>query len=59
MIAVSIVMAIWTALLAWMQLRTEKRRATNHPASADVDDIHGTATVHDTESQHENIVPKV
>jgi len=26
MIAVSIAMAIWTALLVWMQVRTEKRR---------------------------------
>jgi ACS family pantothenate transporter-like MFS transporter len=26
MIAVSIAMAIWTALLVWMHVRTEKRR---------------------------------
>jgi ACS family pantothenate transporter-like MFS transporter len=28
MIAVSIAMAIWTALLVWMHVRTEKRRET-------------------------------
>jgi ACS family pantothenate transporter-like MFS transporter len=27
MIAVSIGMALWTALLVWMQVRTEKKRA--------------------------------
>lgn len=26
MIAVSIAMAVWTSLLVWMQVRTEKRR---------------------------------
>jgi len=29
MIAVSIAMAIWTALLVWMHIRTEKRREAN------------------------------
>ena len=28
MIAVSIAMAIWTALLVWMQIRTQSRRET-------------------------------
>ncbi len=30
MIAISIAMAIWTALLVWMQVRTEKRRVNEH-----------------------------
>ncbi|KAF2177686.1 pantothenate transporter-like protein [Zopfia rhizophila CBS 207.26] len=34
MIAVSIAMAIWTALLVWMQVRTEKRREVESAAVA-------------------------
>jgi MFS transporter, ACS family, pantothenate transporter len=33
MIAVSIAMAIWTALLVYMQVRTEKRRETEATAT--------------------------
>lgn len=34
MIAVSIAMAIWTALLVWMHVRTEKRREAENSATA-------------------------
>jgi ACS family pantothenate transporter-like MFS transporter len=43
MIAVSIAMAIWTALLVWMQVRTEKRRelATTHTTVVGKEQEHG------------------
>jgi ACS family pantothenate transporter-like MFS transporter len=34
MVAVSIAMAVWTALLVFMHVRTEKRREVEHTSTA-------------------------
>lgn len=54
MIAVSIAMAIWTALLVWMHVRTEKKREIDIGVTAydskdhalgEADDVHHIAKV--------------
>lgn len=54
MIAVSIAMAIWTALLVWMHVRTEKRRAVETAATAAVEKEHDFPGV-----QEQGAEPKV
>lgn len=58
MIAVSIGMAIWTALLVWMQVRTEKRREivggiTQFPTKAH--DLGDAEQVHHVEAGREKV----
>ncbi|PSN67125.1 pantothenate transporter-like protein [Corynespora cassiicola Philippines] len=59
MIAVSIAMAIWTALLVWMHVRTEKRRDAEAVASAAVEKEQELAGVPETVSTSKGIDEKV
>lgn len=58
MIAVSIAMAIWTALLVWMHTRTEKRREVGHTTTF-AEKEHGFAEGERTGTVSEAINQKV
>jgi ACS family pantothenate transporter-like MFS transporter len=58
MIAVSIAMAIWTALLVWMQVRTEKKRELSEGISqfpTKEDDLGDADQVHHVEPGREKV----
>ena len=59
MIAVSIAMAIWTGLLVWMHVRTEKRRETENTASTVAEKEHGMSGFQETGPRGGEIGEKV
>jgi MFS transporter, ACS family, pantothenate transporter len=59
MIAVSIAMAIWTALLVWMQVRTEKKRDIGGTATPLAEKEHGSIDGQEKVSVSGNIDQKV